>query len=140
MTEDRTWTIEQLRNEVVRRGKEAAARSYNRPEQARKLRGSLAGFDRALHIPLMPEQWEGEIEALEMELRKLRLLQTLPGIKGIPERTEAEKQELQEEYWERRCFQAEIQWTFSVLCVAWKWGRTMSGRAVMTYADIVGVK
>lgn len=128
-------TIEELRIEVVKRGKAGALQSYSRPDQSHKLRGSLAGFDRALKLPLSPEQWEAEIEKLEKELVAMR--QSSPSGKvGYASCTDAEM----EKYWEKRCFQAEIQWTFSVLCIAWKFGKSISARATLAYADIVGVR
>jgi hypothetical protein len=116
-------TIEQLRDEVVLRGKEAASRDYNRPDQAAKLRGSLAGFDRAAVLPLNPEQFEAEIAKLEAELGEMR--------------KRMRKRQDREGYWEKRCFQAEIEWTFSILCVGWRWGTSFSSRAAMFYNNVL---
>jgi hypothetical protein len=116
-------TIEQLRDEVVRRGRLAAEKSYARPDQSHKLRGSLAGFDRAAKLPLNREQFEAEIDALERDLRALRVLTQSTGHHT--------------EFWELRCRQAEIHWVFSVLCVAWRRSPSYSGRAVLLYNEIV---
>lgn len=115
-------TIEELRDEVIRRGREGAIRDYSGPEREHKLRGALNGFARAEKIALMPEQWEAEIAALEEKGNDMRRKQQPEG------------------YWEHRCYQAEIEWVFSVLCIAWKWGKTQSARAGLIYAEIVGVK
>lgn len=113
-----SMTIEQLLDETIRRGIEGAKRDYNRPDNADKLRGSLAGFERARQLPITYEHFEAEIMKLEGKLRDMM------------------RNNIREGYWERRCYQAEIQWVFEVLKVAWR-RYPLSGNAVMTYQAIL---
>jgi hypothetical protein len=112
-------TLEQLRDEAIRLGIEACHRDYNRPDQANKKRGAIAGFERCRHIPIHPEYYEAELAQLEEKLQNIRG-ETDPA-----------------DYWETRCYQAEIQWMFEVLKVAWR-KFPLSARAAMTYNNILG--
>lgn len=82
---------------VIDDGIEAARRDYAEPRQANKLRGAVAGF----------EACRGKSPvALAALLAEAR------------ERTMVAYREQADNYWEVRCFEAEVEWTCNVVSAA----------------------
>lgn len=90
-------TFNELLNRIIFLGKQAATQDYTKPEDAHKLRGSLAGFEACRN------KSPSEIAALLAEADR-DVTSSLDSPSEV--------------YWEKVCRLAEIEWTANVLSAA----------------------
>jgi hypothetical protein len=112
-------------NKVIDDGIEAARRDYAAPEAARKLKGSIAGFEACRSKP------PGEIAALLIKVHSEAM-----ALWGGNDH---------DAYWEARCKEAEIEWVANVVSAALQANGqpeivAPTCRGVMKAAEILGVK
>ena len=112
-------TLIELRNEVIRRGVISVEKELKGP----KLVGSLRGFAIAKTLTL-PLDFERQ---LSCRYRKECKLRETPGETDL------------DLFWAHRYATIQIEHVFEVLKIAWKFPM-ISGRAMLLYADIVGVR
>lgn len=111
--------------QVIDKGIAAARRDYNRPDQERKLAGSIAGFSACRGLTI------DELASL------------LEAARGATQH--ARQQDDRKDYWWFRCFELEVEWTCNCLsCVLMNEGLPTiippTARAMMTTAEVVGVR
>lgn len=122
-------TIQEFRDEVIRRGI-ASVEQHETREHRR--RGCLVGFALARRLDAEnPNEWD-----VALTERRARENELCGG---------DQSQAAVENYWEYHCATAQVEHVYERLKVAWdvngvRPAPTVSARAAMQYAEIVGIK
>lgn len=119
-------TIEEFRDEVIRRGIESVKANETDPEI---IAGALEGFEICKAIELKVGYWIDKLEERRKCERQLN---------AASRDTQYYDKQKNDDYWRYRYGTLQIEHVFERLKVCWAM-QPLSARAVIDYADIVGV-